>query len=142
MRACQNTIREPAKKNMYKGVSAAYSIIVLSYWILAFCGYWAFGSEVKPYILTSLSSPEWTIVMANLFAVVQISGCYQVLFGNCTRRTSQFKLTSLLLYSHAFFFHLSRQIFDELVSFRYTAGQHIPTLRKDCCPTKLTAIFH
>lgn len=71
-------MREPAKKNMYKGVSAAYGVIVLTYWQLAFCGYWAFGSEVQPYILASLTIPEWTIVMANLFAVIQISGCYQV----------------------------------------------------------------
>nr|XP_023924177.1 GABA transporter 1-like isoform X3 [Quercus suber] len=74
----QNTMREPARKNMYKGVSAAYSVIILSYWQLASCGYWAFGSEVQPYILSSLSVPEWTIVMANLFAVIQISGCYQI----------------------------------------------------------------
>lgn len=66
------------KWNMYKGVSAAYSVIVLSYWQLAFSGYWAFGSEVEPYILASLTIPIWTIVMANLFAVIQISGCYQV----------------------------------------------------------------
>ncbi|CAD5192304.1 unnamed protein product [Musa acuminata subsp. malaccensis] len=74
----QNTIREPAKKNMYKGVSAAYSIIVLSYWQLAFSGYWAFGSQVQPFILSSLTIPEWTIVMAHVFAVIQISGCFQI----------------------------------------------------------------
>ncbi|KAJ7977299.1 GABA transporter 1-like [Quillaja saponaria] len=74
----QNTVREPARTNMYKSVSAAYSVIVLTYWQLAFSGYWAFGSEVQPYILASLSNPEWTIVMANLFAVVQISGCFQI----------------------------------------------------------------
>ncbi|RXH98347.1 hypothetical protein DVH24_010672 [Malus domestica] len=39
-----NTAREPAKKNVYKDVSAAYAVIVLSYWQLAFTGYWAFGS--------------------------------------------------------------------------------------------------
>ncbi|KAF8401814.1 hypothetical protein HHK36_012760 [Tetracentron sinense] len=74
----QNTVREPAKRNMYKGVSAAYGIIVLSYWQLAFSGYWAFGSEVQPYILASLTIPEWTIIMANIFAVIQISGCFQI----------------------------------------------------------------
>ncbi|KAL6208693.1 hypothetical protein ACLB2K_019639 [Fragaria x ananassa] len=74
----QNTVREPAKKNVYKGVSAAYGIIVLSYWQLAFTGYWAFGSQVEPYILSSLTVPQWTIVMANIFAVVQISGCFQI----------------------------------------------------------------
>lgn len=74
----QNTVREPVKKNMYKGISAAYSVIVLSYWQLAFFGYWAFGSEVQPYILASLSNPEWTVIMANLFAAIQISGCFQI----------------------------------------------------------------
>ncbi|XP_050365570.1 GABA transporter 1-like [Argentina anserina] len=74
----QNTVREPAKKNVYKGVSAAYGIIVLSYWQLAFTGYWAFGSQVQPYILSSLTVPQWTIVMANIFAVIQISGCFQI----------------------------------------------------------------
>ncbi|KAL5561785.1 hypothetical protein UlMin_031532 [Ulmus minor] len=74
----QNTVREPARKNTYKGVSAAYAVIVLSYWQLAFSGYWAFGSDVQPYIVSSLSEPGWTIVMANVFAVVQISGCFQI----------------------------------------------------------------
>ncbi|KAF9619113.1 hypothetical protein IFM89_005127 [Coptis chinensis] len=45
---------------------------------LAFSGYWAFGSEVQPYILASLRIPEWPIVMANIFAVIQIAGCYQI----------------------------------------------------------------
>jgi hypothetical protein len=71
-------VKEPAKKNMYKSISAAYTVIVLSYWQLAFCGYWAFGSQVQPYILASLSIPEWTVVMANLFAAIQIGGCFQV----------------------------------------------------------------
>ncbi|KAL2510770.1 GABA transporter 1 [Abeliophyllum distichum] len=74
----QSTVREPVRKNMYKGVSAAYTVIVLSYWQLAFSGYWAFGSEVEPYIVASLTTPRWTTVMANLFAVIQISGCYQI----------------------------------------------------------------
>ena len=83
----QNTVREPAKKNMYKSISAAYSVIVLSYWQLAFFGYWAFGSEVQPYLLASLSIPQWTIVMANLFAAIQISGCFQVLsLGNFIKK--------------------------------------------------------
>ncbi|XP_057973782.1 GABA transporter 1-like [Malania oleifera] len=74
----QSTLREPAKKNMYRGVSAAYSLIILTYWQLAFCGYWAFGSEVRPYILASLTVPRWTTVMANIFAAIQISGCFQI----------------------------------------------------------------
>lgn len=74
----QHTVREPARTNVYKGVSAAYTIILLSYWQLAFCGYWAFGSDVQPYILASLTNPDWTIIMANIFAVIQIAGCFQI----------------------------------------------------------------
>ncbi|KAK3153704.1 hypothetical protein QOZ80_2BG0180040 [Eleusine coracana subsp. coracana] len=70
----QSTVREPVRANMYKGVSAAYTIIVMSYWTLACSGYWAFGSEVQPYILSSLTAPRWVLVMANLFAVIQIAG--------------------------------------------------------------------
>ncbi|KAL6641214.1 hypothetical protein ACP70R_019395 [Stipagrostis hirtigluma subsp. patula] len=78
----QSTVREPVRANMYKGVSAAYTIIVMSYWTLAFSGYWAFGSEVQPYILSSLTAPRWAIVMANLFAVIQITGCFQPTFAH------------------------------------------------------------
>ena len=74
----QSTLREPSRRNMYRGVSTAYSLIVMSYWTLAFSGYWAFGSQVQPYILSSLTAPSWAIVMANLFAVIQIIGCFQV----------------------------------------------------------------
>ncbi|CAN6305207.1 unnamed protein product [Urochloa humidicola] len=74
----QSTVREPVRVNMYKGVTAAYTIIVVSYWTLAFSGYWAFGSQVQPYILSSLTAPRWAIVMANLFAVIQIAGCFQI----------------------------------------------------------------
>ncbi|CAM0908011.1 unnamed protein product [Alopecurus aequalis] len=74
----QSTLREPARRNMYKGVSTAYSLIVMSYWTLAFSGYWAFGSQVQPYILSSLTTPAWAIVMANIFAVIQIIGCFQI----------------------------------------------------------------
>jgi len=71
-------VREPVRANMYRGVSSAYTIIVVSYWTLAFSGYWAFGSQVQPYILSSLTAPRWATVMANLFAVIQIAGCFQV----------------------------------------------------------------
>ncbi|XP_076914916.1 GABA transporter 1-like [Bidens hawaiensis] len=74
----QSTVREPVKKTMYKGIGAAYTVILLSYWHLAFFGYWAFGIDVQPFILASLTTPGWTIVMANIFAVIQISGCYQI----------------------------------------------------------------
>ena len=67
------------KANMYKGVSSAYSVIAVTYWQIAFLGYWAFGAGVEPYIVASLTTPQWTLVVANLFAFVQILGCYQVI---------------------------------------------------------------
>uniref|UniRef100_A0A8I6X4V9 Amino acid transporter transmembrane domain-containing protein n=1 Tax=Hordeum vulgare subsp. vulgare TaxID=112509 RepID=A0A8I6X4V9_HORVV len=66
----QSTVREPATTNMYKGRAP---------------GYWAFGSGVQPYILSSLTVPRWAIVMANIFAVVQITGCFQYTAGRHTR---------------------------------------------------------
>lgn len=93
----QSTVKDPAKCNMYKGISAAYGIIVLSYWSLAFSGYWAFGLTVQPYILSSLTIPRWTIVMANIFAVIQISGCFQVLIPTFRQYCLVLHLLSLIL---------------------------------------------
>ncbi|GKU86364.1 hypothetical protein SLEP1_g900 [Rubroshorea leprosula] len=113
----QNTVREPAVKNMYKGVSAAYTIIVLSYWQLAFSGYWAFGAEVQPYILASLTVPQWTIVMANIFAVVQISGCYQIY----CRPTYAYFEESLLSHKNDESRRLSVTVRNRLVRLFYTS---------------------
>lgn len=157
-------MREPAKKNMYKGVSAAYGVIVLSYWQLAFTGYWAFGSHVQPYILSSLTVPQWTIVMANLFAVIQISGCFQVplilrvicsnlALGRGNSRVKSFLTRVFLCPNSKFISFLSGRsvnpqhtIFhnlgfssDAVFAFhvvRYIAGQHMPTLMRDSCHTK------
>ncbi|EOX94561.1 hypothetical protein QUC31_004581 [Theobroma cacao] len=109
----QNTVREPAVKNMYKGVSTAYGVIVLTYWQLAFSGYWAFGSEVQPYILASLTVPKWTIVMANIFAVIQISGCYQIY---CRPTYAYFEERMLSNRTNSFPFrnHFARLIFTAI----------------------------
>ncbi|KAL2323483.1 hypothetical protein Fmac_027862 [Flemingia macrophylla] len=53
----QNTVKEPAKRNMHKSISAAYSVIILTYWQLAFSGYWAFGSEVPSLALQYKTMP-------------------------------------------------------------------------------------
>ncbi|CAM6049777.1 unnamed protein product [Sphagnum compactum] len=74
----QATIREPAKKNMYKGICLAYSVITTAYWLVAFLGYWAFGFAVQAYVVNSFSGPNWAITMANVFAVIQVVGCFQI----------------------------------------------------------------
>ncbi|KAG8389257.1 hypothetical protein BUALT_Bualt02G0210200 [Buddleja alternifolia] len=106
----QSTVKKPTRKNMYKGVSAAYSIIVSTYWQLAFLGYWAFGSDVNPYIVASLTTPSWTTIMANLFAVIQITGCYQIYcrptYTYFEGRTLTRKLKSINLHLHDYVYRL------------------------------------
>eukprot|EP00249_Psilotum_nudum_P019310 c27188_g1_i8 orf=703-1689(+) len=74
----QSTLRRPVKKNMYKGISAAYAVIIVTYWTVAFVGFWAFGSTVNAYLLNSLTGPRWAIVLTNILAIIQIAGCYQI----------------------------------------------------------------
>lgn len=74
----QATLREPVKTNMYKGSSLAYGVIAVSYWTVAFMGYGVFGNVVNPYLVNSFVGPDWLITMANVFAVIQVLGCYQV----------------------------------------------------------------
>lgn len=107
---------------MYKGVSAAYSVIVPTYWQLAFTGYWAFGSQVQPYIVASLAVPKWTIIMANIFAVIQISGCYQV--AAFQEQVSKNK------------YGVNPKVLKQFLCFRFIAGRLMHILRKDWHPTE------
>eukprot|EP00884_Botryococcus_braunii_P023632 jgi/Botrbrau1/9953/Bobra.0012s0048.1 len=74
----QATMAEPAKPAMYKGISTGYSILLASYLTVAIAGYWAFGFDVTAYVVDSFSTPGWAIILTNLFAVLQITGCYQI----------------------------------------------------------------
>nr|XP_043622510.1 GABA transporter 1-like isoform X2 [Erigeron canadensis] len=110
----QNTIREPAKKTMYKGIATAYTIIILSYWQLAFFGYWAFGTGVQPFIVASLTTPKWTIVMANLFAVIQICGCFQIYCRPTYALLEEIKVSSDQIGRSLFRIHLQRLLYTSL----------------------------
>ena len=46
----QATVGGNAKKEMYKGISMGYSILLSSYMVVAIAGYWAFGYNVRPAI--------------------------------------------------------------------------------------------
>ena len=74
----QATVKEPAIKNMKKGISMAYALITSTYFTVAVSGYWAFGQTVMPYLLNNLSTPTWPVTIANIAAIIQITGCYQV----------------------------------------------------------------
>ncbi|CAB4291594.1 unnamed protein product [Prunus armeniaca] len=58
-------------------LSAAYAVVVLSYWQFAFTGYWDFWFTSPAFSFVFLTVAQWTILMGNPFAVTQISGCFQ-----------------------------------------------------------------
>jgi hypothetical protein len=74
----QATVKEPAIMNMRKGITMAYCLISSTYFTVAVSGYWAFGQTVLPYLLNNLTTPTWPVTIANIAAIIQITGCYQV----------------------------------------------------------------
>ena len=76
-----STPEKPSKYPMWKGVVVAYIIVAISYFPVAFIGYWAFGNTVDDNILLSLEKPTWLIATANMFVVIHVIGSYQVEFG-------------------------------------------------------------
>ncbi len=58
----QATVGGNAKKEMYKGISMGYSILLSSYMIVAIAGYWAFGYNVS-LLLPSLAEPCYAHVV-------------------------------------------------------------------------------
>ena len=80
----QATIKEPAITNMRKGISMAYTLISSTYFTVAISGYWAFGQTCLPYLLNNLTTPTWPLTIANIAAIIQITGCYQVRSQACS----------------------------------------------------------
>ncbi|CAL4910967.1 unnamed protein product [Urochloa decumbens] len=72
------TPESPSKRPMWRGVVAAYGIVALCYFSVAFAGYYAFGNAVDPNVLITLDRPRWLIAAANLMVVVHVVGGYQV----------------------------------------------------------------
>lgn len=61
----------------------AYTLISSTYFTVAISGYWAFGQTVLPYLLNNLTTPTWPVTIANIAAIIQITGCYQVAASKC-----------------------------------------------------------
>ncbi|MEW5315984.1 MAG: hypothetical protein WDW38_007378 [Sanguina aurantia] len=74
----QATLKAPTIRNMQLGVLSAYGIIGVTYFIVACAGYWAFGYGVPVYLPQSFTDPNWALVLVNIFAIVQIAGCFQI----------------------------------------------------------------
>lgn len=69
----------PSKKPMWRGVVAAYLIVIICYLLVAVSGYWAFGAHVDDDVLISLENPSWLIALANLMVFFHVLGSYQVI---------------------------------------------------------------
>ncbi|KAK9813661.1 hypothetical protein WJX73_002176 [Symbiochloris irregularis] len=75
----QATCKEPAKTTMYKGIFGGYTVILIAYFSVAILGYWAFGFYVQSYVVLSYTvGPDWVVTLLNIFAVLQVVGCYQI----------------------------------------------------------------
>ncbi|CAN0890089.1 Lysine histidine transporter-like 5, partial [Linum grandiflorum] len=73
-----STPDKPSKKPMWKGVIAAYAIVIVCYGSVAASGYWAFGNKVDDDILISLEHPNWLISAANFMVFIHVIGSYQI----------------------------------------------------------------
>ncbi|CAN6349310.1 unnamed protein product [Urochloa humidicola] len=73
-----STPESPSRRPMWRGVVAAYAVVALCYFSVAFAGYYAFGGAVDPNVLITLDRPRWLIAAANLMVVVHVVGGYQV----------------------------------------------------------------
>ncbi|XP_017242480.1 proline transporter 1 isoform X3 [Daucus carota subsp. sativus] len=67
----QATVKQPAVKNMMKGLYFQFSIGVLPLYAVAFTGYWAYGSSASSYLLNNVGGPVWVKTVANLAAFLQ-----------------------------------------------------------------------
>lgn len=64
-------MKQPAVKNMMKGLYFQFSVGVLPLYAVAFTGYWAYGSSASSYLLNSVGGPVWVKTVANLSAFLQ-----------------------------------------------------------------------
>ncbi|KAI4332371.1 hypothetical protein L6164_017286 [Bauhinia variegata] len=73
-----STEEKPSKKPMWRGVIAAYLIVIACYITVAVSGYWAFGANVEDDVLISLEHPSLLIAVSNFMVFFHVLGSYQV----------------------------------------------------------------
>ena len=73
-----STEEKPSKKPMWRGVIAAYTIVIACYLSVAVSGFWAFGNAVEDDVLISLEHPRWLIAIANFMVFIHVIGSFQV----------------------------------------------------------------
>ena len=67
----QATIRQPVVKNMMKALYFQFTVGVLPLYLVAFTGYWAYGSSTEVYLLNSVNGAVWVKASANITAFLQ-----------------------------------------------------------------------
>lgn len=67
----QATVKEPSVRNMKKALDLQFTVGTLPILMLTFVGYWAYGNDVVPYMLNSVSGPKSAVTVANAAAFLQ-----------------------------------------------------------------------
>lgn len=61
-----------------RGISVAYVVVIVGYFLVASLGFAAFGVGVAPNVLLSIPGPRWLIDIANLCVFIHVAAGYQV----------------------------------------------------------------
>ncbi|KAG8380595.1 hypothetical protein BUALT_Bualt06G0031800 [Buddleja alternifolia] len=75
----QATIAPPVTGKMFKGLLVCYSVVISTFFSVAYSGYWAFGNEARGSVLSnfmingSALLPKWFLLMTFIFTLVQVS---------------------------------------------------------------------
>ncbi|XP_051143546.1 proline transporter 1-like [Andrographis paniculata] len=67
----QATVRQPAIKNMMKGLYFQFTVGVVPMYALIFAGYWAYGATTSEYMLHNVHGPIWIQAAANISSFLQ-----------------------------------------------------------------------
>ncbi|KAK6271121.1 hypothetical protein POUND7_008219 [Theobroma cacao] len=74
----QATIAPPVKGKMFKGLCICFAVIVSTYISVSISGYWAFGNQSQPTILSNFMGekrpllPTWFLLVTNIFTLMQL----------------------------------------------------------------------
>lgn len=75
----QATVAPPVKGKMFKGLCICYTVLSFTFFSVSISGYWAFGKNSEPLVISNFLSdgktfvPEWFVLMVNIFIILQLS---------------------------------------------------------------------
>uniref|UniRef100_A0A6N2L4Q8 Amino acid transporter transmembrane domain-containing protein n=1 Tax=Salix viminalis TaxID=40686 RepID=A0A6N2L4Q8_SALVM len=75
----QATVASPVKGKMFKGLCVCYTVLSFTFFSVSISGYWAFGKNSEPLVISNFLSdgktfvPEWFVLMVNIFIILQLS---------------------------------------------------------------------